>query len=133
MDSSEIVQIADILPPPVPDAPAADFWIYVVLFAVIIITAGFRYLRSSQQRLKRLRKQYRQRKLDKRRCAFQLSHLLCQHMQIVSSGAAASLRLQKNKTWQEYLTALQRACYSREGLSDDAMVQLLNDTERWLQ
>jgi len=133
MNKSDVVHIADILPPPVPDVSVIDFRVYVLLLAVILFIVVFRYLRSSEQRLKRLSKQYQQHKLDKRRCAFELSELMRQHMK-GSAKNLSSMREQKNKkAWQEYSTTLQVARYSRQGLSDDAMAQLLHDTERWLQ
>lgn len=138
MNNSELVQIADILPPTAPVSPSVDFSFVFFLLIAVVAVIGFWYQRSSKQQLKRLHKQYQQRKIDNRRCAFRLSNLLRKkkplhrNNQHHNTSASSLPAKQNNNAWQEYSTTLQVACYSRRGLDDDAMSQLLQETERWL-
>jgi len=132
MNNSELVQIADILPPTAPVSPSVDLSLVLFLLIAVVAVIGFWYRRSSKQQLKRLHKQYQQHKIDNRRCAFQLSELLRQNRQHQEPGTTTSSTQQKNQSWQEYSTTLQIACYSRQGLDDDAMTQLLSESARWL-
>jgi len=137
MKTSELVQIADILPPVAPASTSDNIWFYVLLLTLFIALASFRYLRSSKQqfklRLRRLRRQYQQHKLNNRQCAFHLTRLLCQKLQIPRLSASALSQHQNSKAWQEYVAALHVARFSRQGLNDDAMKQLLVEAESWLQ
>ena len=137
MNTSELVQIADILPPVAPVSTSANVWFYVLLLTLFIALASFSYLRSSKQqfkrRLRRLRRQYQQHKLDNRQCAFQLARLLCQNLQIPRISAF-SLDTQLNNTaWNKFSTALQVACYSRQSLDKKTMTNMLDEAEAWLQ
>lgn len=132
MNDSELVQIADILSPTAPVSPSVDLSLVFFLLIAAVAVIGFWYRCSSKQQLKRLRKQYQQRKIDNRRCAFQLRDLLHQNSQRHDTSASSLSAQQNNYTWQEYSTTLQVACFSRQGLDDDAMSQLLQETERWL-
>ena len=138
MNNSELVQIADILPPTAPVSPSVDLSLVFFLLITVVAVIGFWYRRSSKQQLKRLRKQYQQHKIDNRRCAFQLSNLLRkkkplhQYSQRHDPSTSSLSALQNNNAWQEYSTMLQVACFSRQSLDDDAMSKLLQETERWL-
>ncbi len=138
MNNSELVQIADILPPTAPASPSVDFSLVFFLLIAVVTVVGLWYRRSSKQQLKRLCKQYQQRRINNRRCAFQLSdllrkkRLLRQDRQYQEPGATTLSAQQKNQSWQEYSATLQVACYSRRGLDDDAMSQLLRESARWL-
>ena len=127
MNNSELVQIADILPPTAPVSSSVDFLFYFFLMVAAAVVAALWYLRSSKQKLRRLHKQYQQGKIDNRQCAFQLAGLLSQE----KSFSALSMQ-QKNQRWQEYSNTLQTACYSRQSIDDDAMSMLLREAERWL-
>lgn len=121
MNNSELLQIADILPPTAPVTSSVNFWFYFLLMLLAVAMPVFYYLRSSKQKLRRLRKKYQQGKINNRQCAFQLAGLLSQ---------------QKSRRWQAYANTfentLQAACYSRQSIDDDTMSNLLREAERWL-
>lgn len=117
MNNSELLQIADILPPTAPVTSSVNFWFYFLLMLVAVAMLVFYYLRSSKQKLRRLHKKYQQGKINNRQCAFQLAGLLSQ---------------KKSRRWQAYANTLQAACYSRQSIDDDAMSSLLREAERWL-
>ncbi len=127
MNNSELVQIADILPPTTPVSAPIDSGIYFFLLMIIVAAAVLWSLRSSKQKLKRLRKKFQQGKIDNRQCAFQLAGLLGPVVNTATSSAQKD-----SQHWQEYISALQLARYSRRGLANEAMTKLLREAERWL-
>jgi len=127
MNNSELVQIADILPPTVPVSTPVGSGIYFFLLIIIVAAAVLWSLRSSKQKLKRLRKKFQQGKIDNRQCAFQLTGLLDTAVNTTTSSAQKD-----SQRWQEYTSALQLARYSRRGLDNEAMAKLLREAERWL-
>ncbi len=133
MNNSELVQIADILPPMAPAAPADNFWLYFLLLTAIVAATAYGHLHSAKQvqklRLKWLRRQYQQQNINNRQCAFQLANLLqknAPHQYLSTSTFSPA----QNK--QTFSNTLQIACYSRHGLDDDAMLQLLTEAEHCL-
>lgn len=133
MNSADVTQIADILPPPLPVDASANVMLYVFLFVGSILVLSVFYYRSNQQKLKRLQKKFQQQKIDNRHCAYQLSNLLNQVLQKNPKSHLVVLQNQNDDVWKKYISTLQAACYSRRGLNNDAMNQLLIDTERWLK
>ena len=135
MSNSTLVQIADILPPAAPVAPASAsvaFWVYVLLLILCIVLATIWYLRSSKQKLRRLRRQYQQRKLDSRQCAFRLSRLLCQRLQIARISTSLLPEQHDRTAWQTYATCLQAAYFSRHCINNNEITDLLDEAEQWL-
>jgi uncharacterized protein YlxW (UPF0749 family) len=128
LNNSELVQMADILPPAVPVSAisVAGIYLFLLLLVAVIVVFGFRYQKSSKRKLRRLRKRYLRHKLDNRQCAFQLKR------QLRDDVNTSTVSARQGRDWLEYSTALQAACYSSRSLDDGAMLQLLSDAERWL-
>jgi len=136
MNDSNLVQIADILPPPAPELLSADYGSYfalilILLLASILILA----MRSSRWQLRKLRWLYQLQKIDNRQLAFQLVRLLRKRLnlsRIDPSLLPEFVKPEDGETWLAFTTQLKTACYSRHSLNDKAMTKLLHRTNQWL-
>ncbi len=141
MNSKDIIQIADIIPPAAPVVSTADSWPFALFLLVSLILifisvwqrtmTGRKYLRYRQ--LKQLRDNYLKKRINSRDCAVQLAALLKNTELNKYTNSCANTCDEKQKTWQMLSDKLKYACYSRQSLDAKAMTALLNDSLRWLQ
>ena len=134
MKSPELAQIADILPPPVPIvSPGYTSLIIALLLLLIAAIIWSRYTRSSTRHFHRLRRQYQQKRIDNRLLAFRLTRLLCHRYDLPRFSPSLAPQSLDNTDWQHLADKLQAACFSREGMNDESLAELLDKVSQWLQ
>jgi len=121
MNSSELEKIADILPPMAPAASTDSIWPVIFLIIFLLCTVGIYFYRSNKQQLRRLHKKHLHKKINQRQLAFELAQLVTQKDHSPSNGS-----------WNIFHNQLQAACFSRNGLHEDAMKELMTSAEQWI-
>ncbi|VAW55855.1 hypothetical protein MNBD_GAMMA07-921 [hydrothermal vent metagenome] len=126
MKNETLATIADILPPSAPVSAQNNIGLFMFLLVLSLsIFAYVNFYRSYKQQLQRLKKGYRQKKINQRQLAFKLIHLL--KKKSISSDDKIRQRL-----FEELNTQCQAACFSRNGLSENAMDNLFERVKQWI-
>jgi len=122
MKNLELEKIADILPPSAPVNSSEIIWEIIFLLVLFVVAmVSIRYYHSKKLQLKRLRKKHQKKIINQRQLAFELNHLLTQKTPQPS-----------DHSWKTFHSQLQAACFSRNGLENDVMEDLINRAVQWI-
>ncbi len=122
MKNVELEKIADILPPSAPVNSSELILETIFLLVLFVVTmTSIHYYHSKKQQLKRLRKKHQKKIINQRQLAFELNHLLTQ--KTPQPG---------DHSWEIFHRQLQTACFSRNGLENDVMEDLINRAAQWI-
>jgi len=121
-EKTSLDHIADILPPTPPVSSANEILIFfIILTFLILLSSAILYFRSDKQQLKRLIIKYQHKKINQRKLAQKTYALIKQ----------ISIREDKNSHELFYIP-LQAACFSRNGIEESRMTELIQRVEKWI-
>lgn len=137
MSDITLDRIADIVPPVAPEFLSTDDAALIVLAAVVVVSGLVVWLiRSHRWKLQTLRWSYQWQKISNRQLAFELNQLLRRQLKLSRITPTISPRkcpLFDQEAWPVFCAQLDAACFSRNGLDDQAMKNLLHQTNHWLR
>lgn len=122
MSKIQLQSIADIVPPPAPPSSADNIEVIIFSMMLLIILSIIAYhYRSEKQQFKRLIRKYKNKIINQREMAFEVSRLIKKQPALTDRHAH-----------ENFNNLLQAACYSRNGIDEHTMKELIRRVEKWI-
>ena len=117
----------------------SHFWLFlatVMLFVILAIAIWRRYTDQysrSLRALKQLRRQYTRSEIESRQVVFELATLMRRTAGVSRLSAEMPLPGIERNRWHRFHEMLAAARYSREGISQEETVRLIDEGRLWMR